>query len=54
MALVIENAAGEVTRVYMNEKNSDEFGSYMTALEEASKLLYCYHAMMRMELTGGF
>jgi hypothetical protein len=54
MALVIENAAGEVTRVYMNEKSSDEFGSYMTALEEASKLLYCYHAMMRMELTGGF
>ena len=54
MALVVENTDGEVTRVYMNEKSSDEFGPYLTALLEASKLLYCYHAMMRMELTGGF
>jgi len=54
VALVIENADGEFVKAYMQEKDSEEEKVYLDALEEASKMLFCYHAMMRIEITGGF
>ncbi len=53
-ALVIENSDGEFVKAYMHENDSEEEKVYLDALEEASKMLFCYHAMMRIEITGGF
>jgi hypothetical protein len=52
-ALVIENADGEFVRAYIAEKDADE-AVYVDSLEGACEMLFNYHAMMRMELTGGF
>jgi hypothetical protein len=51
-ALVIENEDREFVRGYVLDEDSEKESN--AALMELSNLLYCFHAMMRMELTGGF
>lgn len=54
MALLIENSDGEVVNACLNEKDVEPDAAYMSAPEHLDEMLFNYHAMMRIELTGGF
>lgn len=54
MALVIENTEGDFVNAYVLDKGVESDAAYMAALEQATDMLFNYHAMMRFELTRGF